>query len=92
MLFTLMSVLCGFIAIVFTMSAITLPSKSQAEPLLGDATAKQVIDGKMDQNFDNGAKDDRKHGFGVKIDKDGNVIFTPNSTISSHAMRKVLES
>jgi len=92
MLFILMSVVFGFLAIVFTMSAISLPTKRQAELLLGESTAKQVVKGNMDQEFGDSAKDDRKHGFGVKIEKDGRVTFTPNSTVSSHAMRKALES
>lgn len=90
--FILLSILFAFLSIVFFMALVTLPSKPQRDALLGTASTKDVIMGRMKPDFRTGADENLKYGFEVKFKRNGEISFIPNSTIADHALVKALET
>lgn len=71
---------------------LTLPSHSKAENLFGsNPEISKVAKGMMNDNPHGEVGDDIVSGFGVVIGENGNVSLYPHSTVSSHAMQKVLQ-
>jgi len=71
----------------------TLPNKEQAQTIFGtDPKISDIAAGRMGVDFSAEINDDRILGFGVDIDESGDIILYPNSTVSSHAMHKLLQN
>ena len=74
------------------MMLVTLPTMQSAQASLGvNASASDIISGEVHSDLDHSPDEDVSNGLRLSIDDNGRVKLQANGTISSHAMRRLLE-